>query len=388
MTPAEVLRFYAMAADPDVAHPPLEPGVVLRRWIYLLLGLLVVSALHYATSPEQAWLHNLYQRLYYAPIVLGAYWFGVRGGLVTALAAALAYIPHIHHTWGDNVPYAASQYAELVIFQCAGLMIGFLADAQRRLTRQYQQAAASLSQANRDLTESHEQLRRADRLSALGEIAAGLAHEVRNPLAGMKGALEIVASKVKTGTPEAEFTAIAVTEVGRLDSLVGEFLSYARPHEPEFRLASLHDIIDLVALLLRPEAERADVRVARDEHERLPGVRMDPEQMRQVIFNIVLNGLQASAPGGELRVRTTREPGWAWVEVIDRGPGISDEHRARLFDPFFTTKTHGTGLGLAISQRIVTAHDGRLEIDAAPEGGTIVRIGLPETTSADGRAGA
>lgn len=375
-----------MAADPDVAHQPLEPGVVLRRWIYLLLGLLVVSALHYATSPEQAWLHNIYQRLYYAPIVLGGYWFGVRGGLVTALAAALAYVPHIRHTWGDNVPYAASQYAELVIFQCAGLMIGFLADAQRKLTRQYQQAAASLSQANRDLTESHEQLRRADRLSALGEIAAGLAHEVRNPLAGMKGALEIVASKVKPGTPEAEFTTIAVTEVGRLDSLVGEFLSYARPHEPEFRVASLHDVIDHVALLLRPEAERADVKVARDEREHLPDVRMDPEQIRQVIFNVVLNGLQASPPGGELQVRTRREHGWAWVDVIDPGPGISDEHRARLFDPFFTTKTHGTGLGLAISQRIVTAHDGRLEIAAAPDGGTIVRIGLPETAADDGRA--
>ena len=186
-----------------------DPGVALRRWIALLFGLLVVSVLHYTTSPSQAWLHNIYQRLYYAPIVVGAYWFGARGGLAVALAAAVAYWPHIHYTWGANAPYAASQYAELVIFQAAGLLVGFLSDVQRKLTRESQAAAASLEHANRELRESQTHLMRADRLSALGQIAAGLAHEVRNPLAGVEGALEIVASRVAPSTPEAEFTGIA-----------------------------------------------------------------------------------------------------------------------------------------------------------------------------------
>ena len=354
-----------------------ETGVVLVRSIALMFALGVISVLHYATSPEHAWLHVAYQRLYYAPIVLGAYWFGVRGGLLTAIAAAVAYVPHIRHTWGDNVPYAASQYAELVIFQLAGLMVGSLADVQRRLTSQYQRAAESLEAANRELRESHEQLKRADRLSALGEIAAGLAHEVRNPLAGITGALEIVASRVKAGTPEFEFTGIAATELARLDDLVGEFLSYARPREPELRMANLHDVIEHVVLLLRPEAERASVTVTCDESERLPDVRMDPEQIRQVVFNVALNGVQASPVGGELRIHTKRDQNWAIVDVIDEGAGIPPEHRHRLFDPFFTTKTHGTGLGLAVSQRIIAAHGGRLEFVNGPRGGTIVRIVLP-----------
>lgn len=354
-----------------------DTGVILFRWILLLSALVVVSVLHYTTSPEQAWLHNIYQRLYYAPIVMGAYWFGVRGGLVTAGVAAVAYVPHIRHTWGANAPYAASQYAELVIFPLAGLLVGLLADTQRKLTSQYQRAAMSLETANRELRESHQQLQRADRLSALGEIAAGLAHEVRNPLAGIKGALEIVASKVSAGTPEAEFTGIATTELGRLDNLVGEFLLYARPRDPEFRMASLHDVIDHVVILLTPEAERARVTVTRDESERLPDVRMDPEQVQQALFNVALNGVQASPEGSVLRIRTEREENWATVELTDHGTGISLEHRQRLFDPFFTTKTHGTGLGLAVSQRIIAAHGGRVEIDGADGGGTAVRVALP-----------
>ncbi|MEW5982557.1 MAG: ATP-binding protein [Acidobacteriota bacterium] len=363
-----------------MTHSKLTAGVVFRRWIALLSGLLAVSILHYTTNPAEAWLHNIYQRLYYAPIVLGAYWFGVRGGLLTALAAALAYWPHIHYTWGANAPYAASQYAELVIFQAAGLLVGFLADAQRRLTWQYQAAAASLEVANRDLRESQAHLMRADRLSALGEVAAGLAHEVRNPLASVEGALEIVASRVAADTPEAEFTSIARRELRRLETLLSEFLSYARPRGPELRRASLHDVIEHVVLLIKPEAERASVAVVREEAVRLPDVHMDPEQIRQVLFNIVLNGIQASPERTTLTIRTGLAAQWAVVEVQDSGPGIPAGQRERLFDPFFTTKSHGTGLGLAVSQRIVTAHGGRIDIDDGQPPGAVVRLVLPLPT--------
>lgn len=368
-----------MGIEPEVkvTHQLLDTGLPLRRWIALLFGLAVVSVLHYTTSPEQAWLHNIYQRLYYAPIVVGAYWFGIRGGLVTALAAAVAYWPHIHYTWAANAPYAASQYAELVIFQAAGLLVGFLSDVQRRLTRESQAAAASLEAANRELRESQAHVMRADRLSALGQIAAGLVHEVRNPLAGVEGALDIVASRVAADTPEAEFTSIARRELQRLESLLTEFLSYARPREPELRRASLHDVIEHVTLLIKPEAERAGVTVVREEAVRVPDVQMDPEQIRQVLFNIVLNGIQASPADSRLTIRTGLEGGWAVVDVEDHGSGIPVDLRERLFDPFFTTKRQGTGLGLAVSQRIVTAHGGRIDIGDRPVPGSVFRLALP-----------
>ena len=347
------------------------------KWAGLFVTLAVISVLHYTTNPEHAGLHVLYQRLYYGPIIVGAYWFGVWGGLATAVAAALAYLPHIRHAWANNAPYTFSQNSELVIFVCAGLLVGFLVDVQRRLTEQARRAAASLETTNRELTESHAQLRRADRLAALGQIAAGLAHEIRNPLAGMKGALDIVLTKVALGTPEAEFAAIAATEVERLNELVQEFLTYARPHAPELRSHRLQHVVEHVLLLLRPEAERAGVVLVQEDREPLFEIAVDQEQIRQVLFNVVLNGIQASPASSEIRITTFPSGSHVIVEVTDRGPGIQSDHLAHIFDPFFTTKPHGTGLGLAISQRIIEAHQGEIDVRNAADGGAVVRIALP-----------
>lgn len=349
----------------------------LSRWAGLLTGVALVSALHYATPPEHALLHGLYQRAYYVPVILAAYWFGVRGGVAAALASAIAYAPHIHSAWSHNAPYTVSQYAELVVFLALGIAVGLITSHERRLTNQHRETAESLERANRELRDSTEQLRRAERLSALGEIAAGLAHELRNPLAGVKGALEIVSSRSVPGTPEAEFSAIATHELRRLEGLVQEFLDFARPRAPRIRLAAVGDVIARVASLLGPEAERTGVRLI---VEFPPGDRqlpMDPEQIEQVLVNVVLNAIQASPSDGVVRVHGGSETSGCVIEVTDQGAGIPAEARARIFEPFFTTKERGTGLGLAISQRIVNAHRGEILIASGPGGGTKVAIRLP-----------
>jgi signal transduction histidine kinase len=263
------------------------------------------------------------------------------------------------------------------MFYVAGLLVGALAERQQRLTLRYRHAAESLEMALGDLRESQEHLRRAERLSVLGEIAAGLAHEIRTPLAGVKGALEIVASRVAAGTPEAEFADLGGKELNRLDRLVSDFLAYARPRRPDLRHATLGEIIEHGSALLRPKADRRGIVL---EIERLappPAVRVDPGLMQEVLMNVLSNAIDASPPGGRVRVRETTDPAWNVIEVIDQGSGIDPEHLPRIFEPFFTTKDKGTGLGLAISSRIVSAHGG--EIDARPNAGcgTTVRIRLP-----------
>ncbi len=360
-----------------------------RAWKGLaLVGLIAItSVLHYLTDPHYGLLHGIYQRLYYAPVILGAYWYGVPGGLLAAAGAGLAYIPHIRLTWSGNPAYSASQYAEVVMFFVAGLLVGVLANQQRRLTARYRRAAAALEEANRELRESQEQIRRADRLSALGEMAAGLAHELRNPLASVKGAFEIVAAKVSPGSPEAEFAEIGARELSRLDDLLKRFLSYARPHPPQLRQAWLDDVIRHVVALLGPEAERAGVEMTVDGTEAVPQILVDVEQIQQVFLNVLLNAIQASPRGGRVQLRAGRDGSSAVVDILDEGPGISVEHRARVFDPFFTTKEKGTGLGLAVSARIVAAHRGDIEVQTAPGGGTCMRIRLP-LAEASGRTGA
>lgn len=347
------------------------------RSIGLVAAIAAISALHYSTNPTHIIEHEVYRYLYYVPIIVGAYWYGIRGGLLTAVLASLAYIPHIRVAWAPNVPYTVNLYAQLVVFHLLGLSVGLLASFERKLTDRYREAAASLERANRDLRESDEQLRRADRLSALGEVAAGLAHEIRNPLASVKGALEILASRAQGGSPEAEFADIAGRDLARIDRLVSEFLAYARPRQPERHVSDLHETIEHVVALLRPEAQRAGVIIEIDRCATLPSLLIDTEQIEQVLFNVVLNALQASSTGKRVRIREDIDRDTAVIDVLDEGPGIAPEHARRIFDPFFTTKARGTGLGLAISQRIVTAHAGTIEALPGATSGTDIRIRLP-----------
>lgn len=340
------------------------------------ISVLAISAMHYTTSSSQLVWHEIYQRLYYAPVIVGAYWYGVAGGLVTAVAASLVYLPHIHWTWSHDLGYAVNQYAEIVVFNLIGVSVGLLSSAQRRMTAKYRQMAASLERSHGDLVASQEHLRRAERLSVLGQVAAGLAHEIRNPLAGLKGALEIIASRVPPNSPEGEFAAIAARDAARLDGLVTDFLTYARPRDPELQDVDLRAVLQHVVTVLTPQADRAGVRLEVEPASSHVPVRVDREQMTQVFLNVVLNAVQASPAGGTVRIRQDASADAVTVHVTDEGPGIPREHRGQIFEPFFTTRQQGTGLGLALSQRIVLAHGGTIEVASSSSAGTTVRVQL------------
>ncbi len=358
-----------------VANADRRRNVV--RWASLLGAIVAVSGLHYVTPSSHFVLHAIYQRSYYVPVILAAYWYGTRGGVIAAAFSSVGYAPHIHTAWAHNAPYTVSQYFEIVVFFALGFAVGIIASHERSLTNRYKESAESLEQANRDLRESGEQLRRAERLSALGEIAAGLAHEIRNPLAGVKGALEIISGRAADGTPEAEFSAIATRELRRLEGLVQEFLDYARPRAPRLRQTDVPAVVSRVTSLLGPQAERAGVTLSVDGSPTAGALSIDPEQIEQVLVNIVLNAVQASPKGGRVEVRCETRGERYHVRVTDQGSGIPADVRARIFEPFFTTKERGTGLGLAISQRIVAAHQGEITITSAEGRGTVVEVTLP-----------
>jgi two-component system sensor histidine kinase HydH len=363
-----------------VDQPDLEVvrSTTAQRAAGLLVLVASVSALHYTTNPSHVVWHEVFQRLYYVPIVLGAYWFGVAGGLLVAVTASLAYVPHIQMVWATGVQQEASRYAEIVMFNVVGVIVGLLANTQRRVAGHYRRAAASLEAANRELRESYEHLRRANRLSALGEVAAGLAHEIRHPLASIGGALEIIESRASADSPEAEFSKLAKTELQRLDRLVAEFLRYARPREPQLHDTTVSEVVQRVLALARVEADRASVMIGADIPPAEPEASIDPEQIQQVLLNVVLNAIQASPSGGQVMVRELVEPPEVVIDVSDEGPGIPEEHLPRIFSPFFTTREKGTGLGLAIAHRIVTAHGGSMEALQRVDGrGARVRIRLP-----------
>lgn len=345
-----------------------------RKAILVAAVIAAISAAHYATDPAELWWHIAYQDLCYAPILVAAYWFGTTGGIITALVAGVGTCLHFHWQF-DNTALVIEEYGQAVGFIITGGVGGLLASSAHRATERHQQALADLRNAHADLRESHEQLLRADRLSSLGEIAAGLAHEIGNPLAGVKGALEIIAARATPERSDREFSSLALREIARLERLVEEFLRFARPRDPRLSDVYISDVLDRVVSLIGREA--SDRHVSIDlQRTGMPSVSVDAEQMVQVFVNIVLNAVHASPAGSRVEIRIGSRDDMAAVDVCDEGPGIRPEHLDKIFDPFFSTKKHGTGLGLSISNRIVQSHGGRIEVEQ-PGKGTIMRVLLP-----------
>ncbi len=239
-----------------------------------------------------------------------------------------------------------------------------------------------------DLTElrrMEEAVRRADRLAALGKLAAGLAHEIRNPLASMCGSIALLGKTPGLAEKDRRLMQIVFREGERLEALVSDFLAFARPSQPQLACVLLPRLIEETLTMFRQDPSAQELRIESESGEPL-WVNADASQLRQVLWNLLSNASEAMKRTGAVRVRVRSLSGHAVVEVEDSGPGIEAEDLPRVFDPFFTTKENGTGLGLAIVHRIVEAHGGEIAVDSAPGRGTTVRVVLPTAPAADSRA--
>jgi PAS domain S-box-containing protein len=212
-----------------------------------------------------------------------------------------------------------------------------------------------------------------ERLSALGEMAARIAHEVRNPLVSIGAAAQVVAEELPDGSPIAGEVQAIAREVKRLDAIVSDFLRFARPRRPDVRSADLRVVVSESVDLVRIKAPQHELRV------RIDGplvARCDPDGVKQVLLNVLLNAVEAT-PSGLVECEARVLGSDVVLSVTDRGPGIPNSARNRVFDPFFSTKTRGTGLGLAVSKQIVDEHRGRIRLLSRRGGGTRVVIELP-----------
>lgn len=340
-----------------------ERTAALVQALGLGASILFVTAVHLATPLDRIALHELYQRLYYIPIITAAALFGLRGGLSASIFASLAYVPHIAMHWQHSNPdYALNQYAEIVLFNVVGVVTGVLVDRIRRAGERAERSATELQKAYAELRQTFEQLLQADRLTSLGELSAAVVHEVRNPLGSIKGAVEIIEDELAADSPRREFAEIAKREVDRLERLVKEFLLFARPAKPAVAPAHINEIVNSVASLIEQRATSQNVRVERNLAPSLPLITVDAEQIKQVLLNLVINALQVMPGGGRVCLRTSRAREGIIVEVEDEGGGIEPAIASRIFDPFFTTKEKGVGLGLSIAYKIAVQHGGSLSV--------------------------
>lgn len=350
---------------------------VVQRVAIVLFGVAVVTVAHMSTPKSYVFLHSTLQHLYYLPIILGAVYFGWAGGLLTAACTAMCYVPHIHHWREVNPDYALNQYAELGSFFLVGVATGLLADRERRRARQLEQKSVELETANRDLADSFDRVKRADRLAAVGQLAAGLAHEIRHPLASIEGAVNVLANPASPEDLQNEFRGIIKKECRRLGGLLTELLDFARPREPKFRDLDLAASVDDVVKLARSSLTASNVEIETQVPSDVPLVQGDAEQIKQVLLNLTMNAIQATGDSGVVTVGARRDGRHVMLIVADDGPGVPEEMRSRIFDPFFTTRDSGTGLGLAVVQQIVTQHGGRIDVETNGSRGARFVVSIP-----------
>src|SRR5574341_442361 len=363
------------------------------RPVGLAAVILLVTIAHLLTPVERQIQHDILVRLYYLPIAMGGLWYGLRGGLGTAGLITLLYLPHVIGV--NHGPMTIGYLLEIPVFLVVGLLIGLMVDRQEHYRRGLEIQAETLARSHRELQEQTRlllekevQLRRADRLSALGQLSAGLAHEIRNPLGSIKGAVEILQDDYPAGHRKAEFFAILLKEVNRLNDVLTNFLSFARPVNPHLTPVDVPAILSALEGLVSGQARSRRVQVFTSFHAGPSRVMADETLLKQAFLNIMLNALEAMPEGGDLAISTRLGWGTAasgaderqeWLETVfdDTGPGIAEEDLGRIFDLFFTTKMDGTGLGLAITYRIVENHHGTIRVISQRGKGTTFVVTLP-----------
>ncbi len=370
--------------SPAVASP-WRALIDWRAGVGVWLPLLAITALHYGTPAEHHWVHDVARRLYYLPIVLAAFLAGLRGGLLLALLSSALYLPHafthLHHM--DPAP-ALEKFLELVLYVAVGSIGGVLVDRERTERLRQQDLALALQRTLDELKATERQLIRSGRLGALGQLTAGLAHEIKNPLHAMRGTAEIVRDALDEETAERRMQALHIDEVDRLTGVLERFLDFARPSDPVLARVDLRQVASRVGELIAAQARGDDVQLDVDLPDRAVEVEGDRDQLVQLGLGIALNGLQAIVEGGgerrlaiRLRDETRGPRSFHALAIGNGGPPIPDELRERIFDPFVTTREDGTGLGLPVAARIADAHRGFVETRNLPGGGVEFLVLLP-----------
>lgn len=255
-------------------------------------------------------------------------------------------------------------------------------DEVGQLISSFDSMVDKLDSAKKELEQYHfEQMERADRLASVGEMAAGIAHEIKNPLTGIAAAITIIKDDFEPEDPRTEIINEVLEQITRLDKTVNDLLFFGKPSQPEPTFANINSILEKTLMFASQHRSGRDIEKKLELDGSLPAVYVDPKQIQQVFLNLILNAFQAMQNGGMLKIGTSiidlEGKQWARVTIADSGPGIPAQILSKIFTPFFTTKAQGTGLGLAICHKLVTQHGGRINVESRDGIGTVFSVDLP-----------
>ena len=320
-------------------------------------------------APATSEWREIWTHLYYLPIVVAALCDGWRTGLLIAALASVSLLQPEFRGEALAANFARALQIDPVLYCVIALLIGRYTDRARLEKRMQQQLAQQLAEVYEKLQTNFDGMKRAERLSAIGQLSAGLAHEIRNPLASIAGAASILRKAGPFDAKASKCLDIIASECGRLNGLLTTFLNFARPRPPQLQAVSVDTILDGVIALAQHAIGQKNIDFRRHIAPEMPLVECDPEQMTQVLLNLVINATEASEPGSAVTLTADHTDGTVRIRVIDEGSGVPLEDIDKLFNPFFTTKEAGTGLGLPVAHQIVGQMGGLLTAHRNPSGG-------------------
>ncbi|HEY6253429.1 MAG TPA: ATP-binding protein [Candidatus Angelobacter sp.] len=355
-----------------------------RGRIYSVLFKIGLATILINHTGEISGINSSYYPIYYLPIMTAAMYFGPWGTLFWTAVASGAYLSYLIPA---VLEFELDTKAEgelglrIAFFFLVAMIVNRFVMRYREENRRFQLLAEDLTIANENLNKAQAEARRAERLAALGQLSAGLAHEIRNPLGVIKGSAEILNQKLTESDALArELSSYIYTEVNRLSALVSRFLDFARPSQLQLRATDLPQLVERALKSVSEQQSMDKIVVKRDYAPGLPQVMLDQQLCDQVFTNLISNACEAMAEqGGKLSIRVHAGASQKIVaEIEDTGPGIPPDLKEQIFNPFFTTKQNGVGLGLAIVTKIVDAHGGAVRVISDAGHGACFHVSFPQ----------
>jgi two-component system sensor histidine kinase HydH len=329
-----------------------------RKIKTIVAALALATLLYYLPPLTKTFLQELLTRFYYFPIFLGGLWFGLRGGVRTALVVTIICLPHVLLGSRHHGAFFYDQLLELCLFNVAGPVVGILADRERRQRT-----------INREL----------QYLATLGETVASVAHEMKNMVIPIRGFLRRIRENHVLTDKGSSYLEIVERESAKLDKMTQDMLCFARQMPLQREETEVESLVEEVRQALHEEFREKGVRLICNCDGASRRVLLDRQRMCQALVNVIQNALDASPEGKDVRLCASRNGDSLRIVIEDQGTGIPAEHLERIFKPFFTTKPKGTGLGMAITRRIVKEHGGEILVESCQGAGTRVLLDFPDS---------
>jgi two-component system sensor histidine kinase HydH len=328
-------------------------------------------------------IESSYYLILMLPVVRGASLFGAWASAGICAVSALSYPSFLLYLDFSRMRIAEDQQQEIIsrvlFLLLAGYLTYQLARANREQAERFQGLAAELAETNTNLKSAQSEVRRSERLAALGQLTAGLAHELRNPLGTIKNSAELLAQRIPAGDALGqELSGYISSEVDRTNDLIKRFLDFARPFRLRIEMVEIAEVIDRAIQQVEARAQAKAVTILRNDSPDLEPAPVDGQWVEALLANLLANAIDASPAGSTVTVSSKPAEGGIELSVVDRGHGIAAETLPNIFNPFFTTKPDGTGLGLAIVSKVVDEHGGRIAVESRAGEGSQFRIWLPD----------